>query len=52
MDFTLFVYYFMLLNLLNNGHDIRLKKVIAGKGGGKRGGSDTKGKSHFYHTNL
>ena len=39
LDFNLFVYYFMLPNLLNNGHDIKLKCVIAAMGGG--GGGNT-----------
>ena len=34
LDFSLFVYFFLLLYLLKNGHNIKLKWVIAAKGGG------------------
>ena len=51
-DFAKFDYFFLLLNLLNNGHDTKLKWVTAGKGGGGGGGATTKGKLTFYCANL
>ena len=42
LGFGLFVYFFLLLYLLNNRQNIKLKWVDAAKGGGEGGGRTTK----------
>ena len=47
-DLGFILIFLPLLYLLNNGHNIKLKWVIAAKGGGGGGGVTTKRKSTCY----
>ena len=45
LGFIFFLLFFLLLSLLNNGHNIKLEWVTAANGGGGGGGGTTKRKS-------